>query len=40
MSVVGPDFDKLKRFNLEELHQTSQAKDVVSPGPIKITEDV
>jgi len=22
MSVVGPDFEKLKRFNIEELRQT------------------
>ncbi|KAF2129869.1 hypothetical protein P153DRAFT_430965 [Dothidotthia symphoricarpi CBS 119687] len=27
MSVVGPDFDKLKRFNLDELRQPSSTND-------------
>ncbi|KAH7085911.1 THUMP domain-containing protein [Paraphoma chrysanthemicola] len=46
MSVVGPDFEKLKRFNLEELHQASQpkveapqVKDSATSAPIKITVD-
>jgi hypothetical protein len=31
MSVVGPDFEKLKRFNLEELQQVSpKANDKAS----------
>ncbi|KAF2031823.1 hypothetical protein EK21DRAFT_99364 [Setomelanomma holmii] len=39
MSVVGHDFEKLKRFNLEELYQASQVKDVAAPAPIRIAED-
>lgn len=35
MSVVGPDFEKLKRYNLEELRQPLLANDpeVSSVGP-------
>ncbi|KAF1844002.1 uncharacterized protein K460DRAFT_155730 [Cucurbitaria berberidis CBS 394.84] len=39
MSVVGPDFEKLKRFNLEELRQTVPAKDSESKDSAKIKED-
>jgi tRNA acetyltransferase TAN1 len=39
MSVVGPDFEKLKRFNLEELRQIPTADDAASSKPIKIAED-
>jgi tRNA acetyltransferase TAN1 len=39
MSVVGPDFDKLKRFNLEELRQIPVADDAASLKPIKLSED-
>jgi tRNA acetyltransferase TAN1 len=39
MSVVGPDFEKLKRFNIEELRQTPTAADEKSSAPIKIVED-
>jgi tRNA acetyltransferase TAN1 len=39
MSVVGPDFEKLKRFNLEELRQTPAADDAASSKPIKVSED-
>lgn len=38
MSVVGPDFEQLKRYNLEELRQPTLASDlevnsVVKDGP-------
>ena len=39
MSVVWPDFEKLKRFNLEELRQTVPAKDSELKDPVKIKED-
>jgi tRNA acetyltransferase TAN1 len=35
MSVVGPDFEKLKRFNLEELRQIPAAEHAPSPKPVK-----
>ncbi|KAH7401411.1 hypothetical protein BKA66DRAFT_103017 [Pyrenochaeta sp. MPI-SDFR-AT-0127] len=40
MSVVGPDFEKLKRFNLEELRQTIPVKDAESKDNVKIQADV
>lgn len=48
MSVVGPDFEKLKRFNLEELRQPMTATDSEvtskvkskSTAPITIREEV
>jgi len=39
MSVVGPDFEKLKRFNIEELRQTPTAAEEKPPAPIKVVED-
>ncbi|OAK99931.1 THUMP domain-containing protein [Phaeosphaeriaceae sp. SRC1lsM3a] len=39
MSVVGPDFEKLKRFNIEELRQTPTAAEEKMPTPLKIIED-
>jgi hypothetical protein len=39
MSVVGPDFEKLKRFNLEELRQAPVVVDAAAPKPMKISED-
>jgi tRNA acetyltransferase TAN1 len=39
MSVVGPDFEKLKRFNLEELRQIPAADKAASPQPTKITDE-
>ena len=35
MSVVGPDFDKLKRYNIEELRQgpAEGASDATAPVP-------
>jgi hypothetical protein len=35
MSVVGPDFEKLKRFNLEELRQIPAAEHAPSSKPVK-----
>jgi hypothetical protein len=31
MSVVGPDFDTLKRYNIEELRQTPSTKETEVP---------
>ena len=39
MSVVGSDFEKLKRFNLDELRQTSPAEVATSTNQIKMSED-
>ncbi|KAJ4344994.1 hypothetical protein N0V95_006031 [Ascochyta clinopodiicola] len=39
MSVVGPDFDKLKRYNIEELRQTPSASATEVPAPAAPTED-
>jgi len=39
MSVVGPDFEKLKRFNLDELRQTPHVEEEASASRIKIRED-
>jgi hypothetical protein len=36
MSVVGPDFEKLKRFNLEEL-RAPPAQDKLAPTETKIS---
>jgi hypothetical protein len=36
MSVVGSDFEKLKRFNLEELREAS---DAAPPKSVKISVD-
>lgn len=39
MSVVGPDYEKLKRFNIEELRQpTSSAAPEATEGASKATE--
>jgi tRNA acetyltransferase TAN1 len=39
MSVVGPDFEKLKRFNLEELRQPLSIDNTNSSSRLKISED-
>lgn len=40
MSVVGHDFEKLKRFNLEELQQISpKVDDTASPKVKEIVQD-
>lgn len=39
MSVVGPDFEKLKRFNLEELRQTVPVNDPESKDTVQIKAD-
>jgi tRNA acetyltransferase TAN1 len=39
MSVVGPDFERLKRFNLDELRQISVVKNPASPKPNEILEN-
>ncbi|KAL5121064.1 hypothetical protein ACEQ8H_000915 [Pleosporales sp. CAS-2024a] len=41
MSVVGPDFEELKRFNLEELRQPLPSNDAncKSSSKLKISED-
>lgn len=38
MSVVGPDFDKLKRYNIEELRQgpADGASDATAPAPTTV----
>jgi hypothetical protein len=40
MSVVGPDFEKLKRFNLEELQQQPHVNKTDSSGNFKIEKHV
>ncbi|KAH3997903.1 hypothetical protein HBI70_077700 [Parastagonospora nodorum] len=40
MSVVGPDFEKLKRFNLEELQQQPHVNKTDSSGNAKIENHV
>ncbi|CAO2656406.1 Nn.00g052090.m01.CDS01 [Neocucurbitaria sp. VM-36] len=39
MSVVGPDFERLKRFNLEELRQTVSTEDSKPKESVKIKQD-
>jgi tRNA acetyltransferase TAN1 len=39
MSVVGPGFEKLKRFNIDELRQIPQVEAEVSTTRIKISVD-
>ncbi|XPS68652.1 hypothetical protein M3J09_000937 [Ascochyta lentis] len=39
MSVVGPDFDKLKRYNIEELRQGLSASTTEAPAPAAPTEN-
>lgn len=39
LSVVGPDFEKLKRFNLEELRQPVAAKELESTESVITKED-
>ncbi|KAJ4365867.1 hypothetical protein N0V83_008489 [Neocucurbitaria cava] len=39
MSVVGPDFENLKRFNLEELRQTPSTEEPKPKKPLEIKED-
>jgi tRNA acetyltransferase TAN1 len=38
MSVVGPDFDKLKRYNIEELRQGLSDNGTEVPTPAVSTE--
>ncbi|KAF2630145.1 hypothetical protein BU25DRAFT_446944 [Macroventuria anomochaeta] len=38
MSVVGPDFDKLKRYNIEELRQGPFENATEAPAPVASTE--
>ena len=40
MSVVGPDFEKLKRFNLEELQQQPPINKTDSSSNVKVEEHV
>lgn len=40
MSVVGPDFEKLKRFNLEELQQQPSINKTDSSSSLKVEEAV
>lgn len=39
MSVVGSNFEKLKRFNLDELRQTLPVDGALSRDQIQNTED-
>ena len=38
MSVVGPDFDKLKRYNIEELRQGPSGDATEAPTQTASTE--
>ena len=39
MSVVGPDFDKLKRFNIEELRQPMLSTESEVPEKPEISDE-
>jgi len=36
MSVVGPDFEKLKRFNIDELRQIPRTGEETSATRVKV----